>query len=172
MISAHGDFARQAEDVEEAEAAEPVAVGAHLRLVDVDDLAHLLQVIAGVALDLFLRQPGARLVTAAGIADERGVIADNQDRLMAEFLEKLELPQGHGMSEMHVDAGRIDAVLHAQRLAGGDAALQLLAQIGEWLDLLGSPANELDLFINGLQLHAPDFCFAFLGARSASKGTR
>ena len=50
LVSAH--------HVEEAELAEPVAVAVDLGLVDVDDLADLRQVVAGVGLDLLLRSAG------------------------------------------------------------------------------------------------------------------
>ena len=111
-------------------------------LVDVDDLADLREVIAGVGLDLLRRQPGARLVAAAGVADQGGVVADDQDRLMAQFLEQPQLAQRDGVAEVNVDAGRVDAVLDAQRLAGLDAAFQLLAQLGLGHDLLDAAADQ------------------------------
>ena len=131
------------------ELAEPVAVVVHLGLVDVDDLADLLQVIAGVGLDLLRGQPGAGLVAAAGVADQGGVVADDQHRLMAQFLEQAQLAQRHGVAEVDVDAGRVDAVLDAQRLAGLDAALQLLPQLGLGHDLLDAAADQGQLFIDG-----------------------
>ena len=46
---------------------------------------------------------------------------------MAELLELPQLPQRDGVAEVDVEAGRVDAVLDAQRLAGRDAAFELLA---------------------------------------------
>ena len=80
-------------------------------LADVDDLADLLQVIAGVGLDLLRRQARAGLIAAAGVADQGGVVADDQHRLMAQFLEQAQLAQRNRVAEMDVDAGRVDAVL-------------------------------------------------------------
>ena len=54
------------------------------------------------------------------------------------------------MAQVNVDAGRIDAIFDAQRLARGDASLELLAEIGKRFDLLGSPADQVNLFIDGL----------------------
>ena len=120
--------------------------------VDVDDLADLHQVILGVGLDLFLGQAGAGLIAAAGIADQGGVVADDEDRLMAEFLEQPQLAQGHRMAQVNVDAGRIDAVLDAQRLAGLDAAFELLAQLRFRHDLLDAAADQCELFVNGFHV--------------------
>ena len=100
-----------------------------LGAVDVDDLADLREVFAGVGLDLFRREAGAGLIAAAGVADEGGVIADDEDRLMAEFLEQAQLAQRDGVAEVNVDAGGVDAVLDAQRRVGADAAFELLAQL-------------------------------------------
>src|SRR5262249_41614678 len=108
------DLARQREDVEEREPGEPVAVAMHLGLADVDDLADLLEVVDRVGLDLLLREPGARLIAPARIADERGVVADDEDGVVAEFLKETQLSQRDGVAEVDVDAGRVDAVLDAK----------------------------------------------------------
>ena len=116
----------RAEHVEETETTEPVAVLPDFRLGDVDDLADLPEVVTGVRLNLFGSEAGARLIPAARVADQGGVVADDQHRLVAEFLKKPQLAQRHGMAEMYVDAGRIDAVFDAQRLAGLEAPFELL----------------------------------------------
>src|SRR5262249_27916069 len=132
----------------EAEFREPLAVVTDLGAVDVDDLADLAQVIAGIGLDLLLRQPSARLVTTRWVADEGSVVADDKDRLMAEFLELAQLPQGNGVAEVDVDAGGIDAVLDAERLAGLDAAFELFPQLRLGFDLLHPAADHCQLFID------------------------
>ncbi len=71
---------------------------------------------------------------------------------MAEFLEQAQLAQRDRVAEMHVDAGRIDAVLDAQRLAGLHAAFELPHQIGFGDDLFGPAANQGQLL--GDTLHA------------------
>ena len=134
----------------------------------VDDLADLDEVLLGVGFDLFRREAGARLVAAAGVADEGGVVADDEDGLVAEFLEQAQLAQRDGMAEMDVDAGGVDAVLDAQRLAGLDAAFELAAQVGFRRDLLGAAADQFQLFIDGLH-GARSLSFA-AGAGQASVG--
>ena len=74
---------------------------------------------------------------------------------MAEFLKELELSQRYGMAEMNVDAGRVDAVLDAQRLARGDAPLQFLPEFAERLDLVGPTADQFDLFVDGFHEEFP-----------------
>ena len=68
---------------------------------------------------------------------------------MAELLEQAQLAQRDGVAEMNVDAGRVDAVLDAQRLAGLDAAVELLAQLVLGDDLLDAAADQGELFIDG-----------------------
>ena len=79
---------------------------------------------------------------------------------MAQFLEEPQLAQRHRMAEMNVDAGRVDAVLDAQRLAGFDAALQFFEQFVLRHDLLGAAADQGQLFLDGFHdfLLAHRFC--------------
>ena len=144
----HGDLAGQAEHVEEIEAAEPFTVITDLCFVDVDDFGDLLKIIAGIGLDLFLSEARARLIAAARVADQGGAVADDEHRLVAQFLEEPQLAQGDGVAEMNVNAGGVDAVLDAEGLAGLDAALELLTQLGLRLDLVNTAADERQLFLN------------------------
>jgi hypothetical protein len=45
------------------------------------------------------------------------------------------------VAKVNVDAGRVDAVLDAERLPGLEAALELLLEFRFGDDLLGAPAN-------------------------------
>src|SRR5262245_13294680 len=108
----HGDLSHQPEHVEEAELREPLTVKPHLGLIDVDDLADLRQVVLGIGLDLFLCEALARLIPSTRVADECRVIADDQDRVVAEFLELPQLPQRDRVPKMHIDPRRIDPVFH------------------------------------------------------------
>ncbi len=74
---------------------------------------------------------------------------------MAEFLKEAQLAQGHRVAEVNVDAGGVDAVLDAQRLAGLDAALEFLDQLVFGRDLLGAPADEGELFGDGFHERTP-----------------
>ena len=64
-----------------------------LGAVEVDDPADLAEVVLGVGLDLFLGQLGAGLVAAGGVADEGGIVADDDDGRVTEVLELAELPR-------------------------------------------------------------------------------
>jgi hypothetical protein len=54
------------------------------------------------------------------------------------------------VAEVNVNAGGVDAVLDAKRLAGLDAAFELLAQVILGDDLLDATAEQSQLFVNGL----------------------
>ena len=54
---------------------------------------------------------------------------------VAEVLELPQLPQRDRVAEMDVEAGRVDAVLDPQRLAGREATFELLAELVARLDL-------------------------------------
>ena len=95
-----------------------------------------------VLLDLLRRQPGAARVAAAGVADRGRRGADDEHGGVAEFLELAQLPQRDRVAEVNVEAGRVDAVLHAKRLAGRVAVFELLLEFVARLDLRG-PARDL-----------------------------
>jgi hypothetical protein len=164
----HGDLAHQAHHVEEAELAEPVAVARHLQAVAVNDLFDLLEVVLRVRLHLLGRQAGAGLVPAAGVADQRGVVADDQHGLVTQLLKEAQLPQGDGVAEVHVDAGRVDAVLDAQRRAGLEAALQLPAQLVLRDDLFDAATDQGQLLGNGLHGCIPRSRFGLVKITSTS----
>ena len=113
----------------------------------------MLQVIARVSFHLLGREARPGLVAAARIADQGGVIADDQHRLVAELLKKAQLAQWHGMAEVNINPRWINAILDAERLAGLYAALQFLAQLGLRNNLVNAAANHGDLFVNGF--HRP-----------------
>src|SRR5262249_30202442 len=94
-------------------------------------------------------QPSAGLIAAAWIANERGVVADNEDRFMAKFLEQAQFAQRHRMAQMNVDAGRVDAILDPERLASLQAAFELLPQFLLGHDLLDAATDQGQLLGNG-----------------------
>ena len=57
---------------------------------------------------------------------------------MAEFLELAEFAEDDRVAEVDVEAGRVDAELDAQRLAGRVAAFELLPEFVARLDLRGA----------------------------------
>ena len=104
------------------------------------------EIVAGVGLHLFLGQLGAGLVAARGVAHQGRVVADDDDGRVAQVLKLAQLAQGNGMPQVHVDAGRVDAVLHAQRAVLADRPLQLLEEFGLRDDLLDPAFQDRKLF--------------------------
>jgi hypothetical protein len=49
---------------------------------------------------------------------------------------------------VYVEAGRVDAVLDAQRLAGGVAAFELLPEFGRGLDLRRPAEDDRELLLD------------------------
>ena len=143
---ADGHLARQVENIEEAPFREPIAVLVDLGLAQVDDPADLGEIVDGVGLDLILGQLGARLVAARGVADQGGVVADNDDRRMAQFLKLAQFPQGDGVSEVNIDTGGIDAVLDAKRAVFADRPVELFEEFGFRDDLVDSALQDRKLF--------------------------
>ena len=63
---------------------------------------------------------------------------------MAEVLELAHLAQGHGVAEVQVGAGGVNAKLDVER----HATLELLAKLGLGHDLGGARGNDLHLFVD------------------------
>src|SRR5258708_96474 len=69
---------------------------------------------------------------------------------MAQLLEGPKLSQRNSVPQMHVDAGRVDPVLDAQRRSRANAFFELLAQLGLGGYLINAPTNDGELFIDWL----------------------
>jgi hypothetical protein len=114
-----------------------------LRLVD--DLEELREVGLRVRFHLGLGEARTRLVAAAGIADERGVGADDEDHLVAQLLELPELSEPDGVPQVDVGRRGIEPLLHAERGLRRERALQLLHQLGLGNQLLDARADDREL---------------------------
>ena len=64
---------------------------------------------------------------------------------MAEVLELAQLAQGHGMADVQVRAGGVDAQLDVEGLA----LVQLLLQPVERLDLVDAGLDDVNLLFSG-----------------------
>ena len=113
----HGVFRAQPDHVFEAQLVQPFAVEADLGFFRIENLEDLRLVGLGVGLDLLARQRRTRGVAAGGIADHGRAVADQEDDGVAEILEVLHLAQQHGVAEMQIGRGGVEAGLHAQRPA-------------------------------------------------------
>ena len=92
------------------------------------DLADLGDVGFGVGVDLFAGEHGAGLVSAGGIADAGGVIADDQHGLVAPVLELADDVQRHGMAERHIRRGGVHAHFHTKLFTAGKFACAVPAR--------------------------------------------
>ena len=107
----------------------------------VEDLEGLVGVGGGVDQHLVAGERRAGGGAAGRIADRGGEVADEQHRLVAEELELAEFFQGHGVAEMDVRRGGIDAEFDAQRAAEAEFVEQFL--FGEHLGGSGGEVGEL-----------------------------
>ena len=119
-----GLSAGELDEVDQVHRAEPFAVPADFEMIRIgqEDFADLGDVGFGVGVDLLAAEDRAGGVSAGGIADAGGVIADDEHGLVAQFLELANDLQRHGMAERDVGGGRVHAELDPQRLAGLGAA--------------------------------------------------
>ncbi len=75
---------------------------------------------------------GERLASdgaARGVTDQRGEVANEKDDLVAQILKMLELSHQHGVAQMQIGCGGIEARLDANGLAAFRGSLQALLQI-------------------------------------------
>ena len=144
------ELAHEAEHLGEVERLQPLAVVDDGGAFGIEHLHSLLDVGLGVGLDLFLGEGRAGGVAAGRIADQRGAVADDEGYAMAEVLELAHLAQRHGMAEVQVGGGGVDAELDVQRHALGELRLELLHRH----DLHGSRGDDLQLFFNRQQRSA------------------
>src|SRR5262249_36100185 len=77
------------------------------------------------------------------------------DRLVAQLLKESQLPQRNCVPQVDVDAGRVDAILDAERLAGGDAALKFRPQRVFGFDLLDAAADQGELLLDAFHSKIP-----------------
>ncbi len=109
---------------------QPLAVAPQLQAgrIGIEDAKCLLLVGAGVVFDLLVVEHGAGGRAARGVADARGVVADDQHDPVAEVLELAQLAQHHRVAEVDVRRGGVDAELDAQRPPGFAGGRELLRE--------------------------------------------
>ena len=95
------------------------------------------------------RQRRARDVAARRIADQSGEVADQEDDGVAHVLEVFQLAHQHGVAEVQVGRGGIEAGLDAQRFPGTRRSLELGAQFLRADRLFGTLREVSQLFVDG-----------------------
>ncbi|MBM2827092.1 MAG: hypothetical protein HW403_1156 [Dehalococcoidia bacterium] len=109
----YGEAAGQVYHIGQSELTEPLALPHHLGLLGINDPEELGHVSLGVGADLFGGEHGASLGLAAGVADLSGPIPHDEDDLVAQLLELPELTEGHGVAEVKVGPGGVEAHFEA-----------------------------------------------------------
>ena len=135
----HGVAAVQLDDVRETHRVKPLRLIADLGVALVENLPGLVEVGAGGCVHLVLRQLRSSHVLAGGITYPSRPVADDQHRLVSLLLIAAERPEDHGVAEVDVGPGRVEAQLDAQPVAAFDPALQMLAVD----DLDGAGGNRI-----------------------------
>jgi hypothetical protein len=115
----------------------PGGVEADLGFLGVEDLEDLGLVGAGVRLDFLFAQRLTGHVLAGRIADHAGEVADQEHHVVAEILELAQLVDEDRVAQVQIWGRGVEAGLHPQRPARGQALLQLAIQ----QDLLGSASD-------------------------------
>ena len=136
---------------------DPIAVVHDGGLLGVQDLHGLAHIGLGVGLDLLLRKLRTRGVLARGVADQRGAVADDKGDVVAQVLELAHLAQRHGMAQVQIGAGGVDAELDVEGLA----LLKLLAKVGLGDDLRSARGDDTHLLVNR-QHWVSSFCYSTL----------
>ncbi len=145
----HGVLGAETDHVLEAQTVEPIAVEANLGFFRVENLEDLGLVGGGVGQDFFPRERRPGDVAAGGVADAGGAVAHDEDHVVAHVLEVLHLAEEHGVAQVQVGRGGIEADLDFQRPADADARLELFLA-----DELDEALLEIrDLFFQGVPAH-------------------
>ena len=142
-----GELARDGQQLLQAHGEHPVAVMDDGGLLGVQDLHGLGDVGLRVGLDLLLGKLRTGSVLAGRIADGGGAVADDQGHAMAQVLELAHLAQRHGVAQVQVRAGGVDAQLDVQGLA----LLKLLLEVALGHDLRRAGGDDSHLLVNWQQ---------------------
>ena len=155
----HGEIGGQLDQVGKSQLREPLGVVADDGLLAVEDFESLLGVGAGVGFHLLGGELRAQLILIGRVADQRGVVADQEGDLVAQLLELAQLAHGDGVTQVQVGGARVVAAVDAQRaplLLGFDQPLAQLLLHGLFqliVAVLGALHQVLHLFINAQLCH-------------------
>ena len=92
-------------------------------------------------------------VTAAGVADKGRIVANDDHRLVPQFLELAHLAHGDRVAQMDIDASGVDAVFDPQWDAGLAALLEPGDKVLLGQDFFRPAANDGQLLVNWQKLN-------------------
>src|SRR6185437_2416785 len=141
----------KADHVVAGERSQPFAVVANLGAVAVQDFVDLFEIGLSVGANLLTSERRARFGLSSRIAHHGREIAHKKNRGMPLVLKVFQLAKHHGMAEVQVGRGGIDAEFHAQRLARRAGALDFGAQLLFANDFGGAFAQGCELLVGGAE---------------------
>jgi hypothetical protein len=92
----------------------------------IEHLEHLVGVGGGVGRDVLAGERLAGGVLAGRVADHPGEVADQEDDRVPEVLELPHLVEQHGVADVQVRRGRVEAGLDPQRAPDAQARLEFV----------------------------------------------
>ena len=152
-----GELGAHLQQTSQTHRQDPVTVVHDGGLLGIQDLHGLAHVGLGIGLDLLLRKLRTGGILARRVANQRGTVADDEGDVVAQVLELTHLAQRHGVAQVQVGAGGIDAELDVEGLA----LLKLLAKVGLGDDLRGARGDDTHLLVNR-QHWVSSFCYSTL----------
>ncbi len=135
----HGHPGGELYHVRQGHLLEPLAIPPDLGVIEVNDPAHLLEVGLRVGVDLLSGQDGTGLVRLRRVPHPRGVITDDDDREVPEFLEHAKLVQRDRVAQVDIRRGGIHAVLDPEGTPFCLGAAEPLGELALGQDLLRDP---------------------------------
>ena len=120
---------------------EPLAVVAQLRPLGIEDQERLLEIAAGVGVDLLVGEDRALGRAARRVADPGRVVADDQDADVPRVLERAHPLQRDRSADVDVGRGDVDAELHPQRPP--ERELLLEAALREQVDVIAGKGVDV-----------------------------
>ena len=136
-----GDTAIEPDHILKTHSLKPLAVEADGRPCGVKNLESLGLVALGILHDLIVGEMRTCYRAAARIADHRGEITDDEDGLMAQFLELTQLGQPDRVTEMNIGRGWIDTKFHPKRASQIKLSLEFI--FAQHLGTTGEKRGEL-----------------------------
>jgi hypothetical protein len=157
----HGVARGQLDHAARAERVAPLGVVADLGALGVEHQRGLLEIGHRVGFDLLAGQRRARGVAARRVANHRGEVADQENHLVPQVLQLAQLVQHHGVAQVQVGRGRVEAQLDAQRLAALFGTRQFLGEFALDQQLVDTAFSNGKCFLDSIAERKSRRCCVF-----------